>query len=199
MIEFRPLFAVSGRQGFEPATPGPPDSPEVSADCCCGALSCGDCLGRLEQTSLNPGPLRSALLSTSRADRLWVARTVTRLRPVRSPSATDLALTVCSPRSMISRCGSPTRLPDARPHAELAGAARPSRRSQGRRDPGASSRGRRPPPTQPAPAAELGRPRPAQRVVQGAAYLGAPAAARVTENPAALARPVGRPPLDLPT
>jgi len=32
----------------------------------------------------------------------------------------NLALTVSSPRSMISRCGYPTRLPDARPRAELA-------------------------------------------------------------------------------
>jgi hypothetical protein len=36
----------------------------------------------------------------------------------------DLAVTILSPRSMISRCGVPTRVPDARPHAELAGAAR---------------------------------------------------------------------------
>ena len=50
---------------------------------------------------------------------------------------TDLAVTVHSPRSMISACGLPTRVPDARPRAELAGAARPIRGSQGRRDPGA--------------------------------------------------------------
>ena len=74
------------------------------------------------------------------------------------------------------------------PHAELACAARPGRRSQGRRDPGAPPRDRRPAPTQPAPEAELGRPRPAQRAEQTATYLGAPAAARVAENAAALAR-----------
>ena len=56
---------------------------------------------------------------------------------------TDLALAVGSPRSMIGRCGLPSRVPDARPRVELAGAARSLRRSQGRRDSGASPRGRR--------------------------------------------------------
>src|SRR4051812_24041771 len=90
----------------------------------------------------------------------------------------DLALTVVSTGGMISYRGLPTRLPDARPHAELACAARPGRRSQGRRDPGAASRGRRPAPTQPAPEAELGRPRPAQRVEQ-VATLRVPETARI--------------------
>jgi hypothetical protein len=35
----------------------------------------------------------------------------------------DLAVTVHSPRSMISRCGLATRVPDARPHTELVDAA----------------------------------------------------------------------------
>jgi putative transposase len=52
---------------------------------------------------------------------------------------------------MISCRGLPTRLSDARPRAELAGAARPGRRRQGRRDSCASTRGRRPAPTQPRP------------------------------------------------
>jgi hypothetical protein len=38
---------------------------------------------------------------------------------------TDLAVTVHSPRSMISACDLPTRVPAARPRAELADAARP--------------------------------------------------------------------------
>ena len=37
---------------------------------------------------------------------------------------TDLGLTVGSSHSMISRCGLPTRVPDARPRTELAGGAR---------------------------------------------------------------------------
>ena len=45
--------------------------------------------------------------------------------------------------SMIACCGLPTRLPDARSRAELAGAARPLRCSERRRDPGAASRSRR--------------------------------------------------------
>src|SRR5919112_2008992 len=98
---------------------------------------------------------------------------------------------------MISRRGLPTRLPDARPRAELADAARPLRGSQGRRDLGASSRGRRVAPTPPAPDAELGRPRAPQRAEPAPTGRSASAAARVTENAAALARPAGRPPLDL--
>ena len=115
---------------------------------------------------------------------------------VHSQSA-DLAVTVHRPRGMISRCGLPTRVPVARPRAELADAARTFRGSQGRGDLGASSRGRRAAPTQPAPDTELGRPRAAQRPEPAPAGQSAPAAARVTENPAALARPAGRPPLEL--
>src|SRR4051812_3452175 len=99
---------------------------------------------------------------------------------------------------MIPDRGLPTRLPDARPHVELAGAARPDRRHQGRRDPGAASRDRRPAPTQPTPEAELARPRPAQRPEPAPPGKSAPAAKGVAQNPAALARPAGRPPLDLP-
>jgi hypothetical protein len=51
------------------------------------------------------------------------------------------------PGSMIARCGPTTQLPNARPSAELAGAARPILRNQGHRDPRAPSRARRAPPT----------------------------------------------------
>ena len=51
---------------------------------------------------------------------------------------------------------------------------------------------------QPTPDADLGRPRRAQRAEQAATRPAAPAAARLTPNPAALARPARRPPLDLP-
>ena len=99
---------------------------------------------------------------------------------------------------MIARCGPRTRLPDARSRAELAGAARPLRRRQGRRDPDAASRGRRAAPHQPPASADLARPRRAQRTEQAAARPAAPAAAGDAPNPAALARPARRPPLDLP-
>jgi hypothetical protein len=88
-------------------------------------------------------------------------------------------------------------VPDARPRAELAGAARTFRGGQGRRDLGAAPRGCRAAPTQPAPDAELGRPRAAQRAEPAPPGRSAPAAARVTENFAALARPARRPPLEL--
>ena len=51
---------------------------------------------------------------------------------------------------------------------------------------------------QPTPDADLARPRRPQRAEQAAAHPAAPAAARLTPNPAALARPARRPPLDLP-
>ena len=80
-------------------------------------------------------------------------------------------------------------------------AERPLRRCQRIRDPGSSSRGRRATPNQSAPEVEpeveLDRPRPAQRVAPAATDRSAPAAARFTPNTAALARPTGRPPLDL--
>src|SRR5512133_1153585 len=90
---------------------------------------------------------------------------------------------------MLARRGSSTRIPAGHPRAELAGAARPLRRSQGRRDPGAPPRGRRTAPTQSPPRANLGRPRDPQRAEQAAAYAAAPVAARLAEDPAALARP----------
>jgi hypothetical protein len=99
---------------------------------------------------------------------------------------------------MISGCGLPTRLPAPHPRAELAGAARPHRGSQGRRDPGPASRSRRAAPTQRAPEAELDRPRTAQCTEPTATGRATTAAARLTPDPAALARPTGRPPLDLP-
>ena len=71
-------------------------------------------------------------------------------------------------RGMISRCGLPTRLPDARSHAELAGAARPFRRGQGRRDPRAASRDRRAAPQQLPASVDLARPRRTQRAEQAA-------------------------------
>ena len=96
------------------------------------------------------------------AGSLRVPRTVS--RPMISAFATSRPrATPRRPPSRISRRGPSTRVPDARPRAELAGAARPLRRNQGRRDPGAPPRSRRAAPTQPAPEAELGRPRAAQR------------------------------------
>ena len=83
---------------------------------------------------------------------------------------TDLAVAVQPPHSMISRCGLPTRVPDARPRSELAGAARPVRRRQGRRDPRAAARGRRAAPTQPAPDTDVARPGVPQRLRQAAAH-----------------------------
>ena len=63
-----------------------------------------------------------------------------------------------------------------------------------RRDPRAPSRGRRAAPTHPAPERDLGRPRRAQRAEPAPTGRPAPDTARVTENPAALARPASRPP-----
>jgi hypothetical protein len=51
----------------------------------------------------------------------------------------------------------------------------------------------------PAPDAELGRPRAAHRAEPAPAGQSAPVAARVTPNPAALARPAGRPSVELST
>src|SRR5512133_490993 len=99
---------------------------------------------------------------------------------------------------MIARCGLRTRLPDAYSRAELAGAARPLRRGKGRRDPRAASRGRGAAPHERPASADLARPGGAQRAEQADACLIAPAAAGVTPNPAALACPARRPPLDLP-
>jgi hypothetical protein len=111
---------------------------------------------------------------------------------------TDLAARRPSPHSMISRCGPPTRLPDARPRRELAGAARPIRRGQGRRDPRAATRGRRPAPTQPAPGTDVGRPGVPQRLGQAAAHAATPTPAGLATNTAAMVCPARGPPLDLP-
>src|SRR5688572_14430788 len=99
---------------------------------------------------------------------------------------------------MIASCGLPSRVPDARRRAELAGAARPRRCRQGRRDPDAASRGRRAAPQQPPAEAHLARPHHAQRAEQAAARPAAPVAAGVAPNAAALARPPRHPPLDPP-
>src|SRR4051812_8140242 len=96
---------------------------------------------------------------------------------------------------MIACCGPRTRLSDARSRTELAGAARPLRRRQGRRDPDASARGRGTASHKHPAKTDLARPRRAQRT---AARRVAPGAAGVTPNPAALATPARRPPLDLP-
>src|SRR6476619_6698715 len=108
------------------------------------------------------------------------------------------AVTVLGPRSMIFRRGLPTCVPDPHPSAELAGAARPLRRRQGRGDPRPPPRSHRAAPTPPAPEADLAGPRHPLRVDQTAPTPAAPAAARLTPDSAALARPTGRPPLDLP-
>ena len=100
--------------------------------------------------------------------------------------------------SMIGNRGLPTRLTGAYPRAELAGAARSLRRDQGCGDPGAASRGHRAAPKQPSSIDVVARPRRAQCAEQAAPHLAAPAAARVAQNPAALARPPRCPPLDLP-
>jgi hypothetical protein len=110
----------------------------------------------------------------------------------------DLDITVPTRASMIACCGPRTRLPDARSRTELAGAARPLRRRQGRRDPDASERGRGTASHKHPAETDLARPRRAQRTEQTAARRVAPGAAGVTPNPAALAPPARRPPLDLP-
>ena len=99
---------------------------------------------------------------------------------------------------MIARYGPRTRIPDARSRAELADAARPLRYRKGRRDSDPASRGRGAQPHQHPASPDLARPGSAQRTEQAAASPAAPAAAGVTPNPAALARPTHHPPLDLP-
>ena len=64
---------------------------------------------------------------------------------------TGAAPVVAALACTIARCGCPTRIPGARPRAELTGAAPPLRRNQGYRDPRASTRARRHAPTQPTP------------------------------------------------
>src|SRR5215213_4715533 len=110
---------------------------------------------------------------------------------------TDLSISGPDQLSMIARCGPPTRLPDARSRAELAGAARPLGHRQGRRDPCAASRGRRVTTHQPSADTDVARPRRGQRAEQTAAHPAAAAAVGVAPNAAALARPARRPTLDL--
>jgi hypothetical protein len=57
-------------------------------------------------------------------DRVWVPRTVTRPDQGVQDQRTDLAVTVHNPRSMISRCGHPTRVPANRARASLRVTAR---------------------------------------------------------------------------
>jgi hypothetical protein len=105
-----------------------------------------------------------------------------------------------TPASMIARCDFPTRVPLARPHAELAGATRPVNRDQGHRDLGAPSRGRRAAPTPPTTDVDLDRPRISQRAEQAPTHAAAPAAAGVSQNPCCAGTPdsslVGGPTLD---
>jgi len=101
----------------------------------------------------------------------------------------DSDITVPTTASMIARRGPRTRLPDARSHAGLAGAACPLRHRQRRRDPHAAPRSRRAAPHPPATHTHLARPRSAQRAEHTAPSPAAPTAAGLAPNAAALARP----------
>jgi hypothetical protein len=122
---------------------------------------------------------------------LWVPRTVSR------PLVSAFAVSRPGGHGAQPRAaGSPAvafRLSAARPRAELAGTTRSIRGSQGRRDPGAPSRDRGAARTQPTPDDVLVRSRRPQRAEQNAPYPAAPAAARLPQNPAALARPTWSP------
>ena len=105
---------------------------------------CWQVLGHPETSAVlsDPAVFSSDLTAQQPEQDVWVPRTAP--RPLISAFANgDLAFRSNGPHSMITRCGPPPRLPDARPGAPLAGAARPIRREQGHRDPGAPSRGRR--------------------------------------------------------
>ena len=141
--------------------------------------------------------MRSAPASSFAQLRLCGPRTPSPSLSSTFPEA-DLDITVATRASMIARCGPRTRLPDACSRVELVGATRPLRRLQERRDPDASTRGRGTATHQPSAETDLARPRRTQRTEQTAADPAAPSAAGVTPNPAALARPARRPPLDLP-
>jgi hypothetical protein len=137
-----------------------------------------------------------------------------RARPApRLPAGAENCVTACDQR-LRRQPTSQTRLA-GRPAGSLAVALRlaylalarvlswlallaPHRGSQGRRGPGPASRTCRAAPTQPAPEAELGRPRAAQCAELAATGRSTTAAARISPGPAALARSAGRPPLDLP-
>jgi hypothetical protein len=112
--------------------------------------------------------------SRTRPAALWVPRTQSR-RLISTFVASRPRGHCPHARSMLARCGLPTRLSAARPRTELAGAARALRSSKGRRDPGAPTRGRRAPPTQSSPGLDLGRPRGPHGAEQTAAHAAAPA------------------------
>ncbi len=91
---------------------------------------------------------------------LWVPRTVSRRLTSAFATGPTPEAVARTPAGTIARCGCPTRIPGARPSAELTGAAPPLRRNQGHRDPRAPTRARRSAPTQPTPrAGELVQPR----------------------------------------
>ena len=101
--------------------------------------------------------------------------------------STDLAVTFHCPHSMISRRGLPTRLPDARPR----------RHSQERGEPGTPTRDRRATSTQPAPPAMTWVDRALLSTLSRLLPVNLRRLQLVTENAAALARPAGRPALDV--
>ena len=128
---------------------------------------------------------------------LWVPRTLSR-RLISTFAASHARNHSRTPASMIARCGFPTHVPDARPRAELAGAPRPIERNQGRRDPGPPSRNRRTSTTQFTPRADVGMTERSSAHWAGCYPRRCAGWAGVPEDPAALARPSRRPPLDLP-
>jgi hypothetical protein len=109
----------------------------------------------------------------------------------------DLDSAVSSRASMIARRGPQTRHSEARPRAELAGAARPLRH---RGTPRSSHCGTSSPccAAPPSPEDFVARPRRAQRAEPTASSPATPDTTRLTPNAAALARPTRRLPLDLP-
>jgi len=150
-----------------------------------GSLDLALCLGAHHRPRPNTacGPGRSTPWPGGAANPVTASDQRFRDQPRPAPVAQ-------TPASMIARCDSPTRVPLARPHAELAGATRPVNRDQGHRDLGAPSRGRRAAPTPPRPMlTSPGTTAHFLRAEQAPTHAAAPAAAGVTQNPAALARP----------